>query len=354
MNFILAGLIAFIVSFFSTPFVIRLAKKFGFVDDPKTRKHPALIHAVITPRAGGIPIFLALLTLIFFLPIDKKLAIILVSGFLTVVLGTFDDKYDLSPYLRLGIMFVIATVTVLSGIGITYITNPLGGVIRFDQIVWTVSFFGIHHIVVIADILAVLWIVWVMNAISWSSGVDGQMSGVAAIAAGILALASLKYLSADPTQVAVATLAFVTAGAYFGFLPYSAYPQKIMPGFGGATLAGYLLAVLAILSGGRVATVILVLAVPLLDGAWTMYRRISEGRSPFKGDREHFHHKLLDLGVSRRNIAYFYWLLAGILGLMAISFDSRGKLFAALLIISVGLALFITVDVILRRRINAS
>lgn len=354
MNFLLAGLTSFIVSLIATPVTIRWAKRFGFVDDPTTHIHPAIIHHIVTPRAGGIPILLALLPIIFFLPLDKHLTVILFSVIATVILGTADDKYDLPPALRLVAMFGIATITVLGGIGITFVTNPLGGEIRFDQLIWTVNFFGVHHLVVLADILAILWIVWVMNIISWSSAVDGQLSGIAAISAAVLALVSLKYLVADPTQTAVATLAFMTAGAYFGFLPYAAYPQRIMPGFGGATLAGYLLAVLAILSGGRVATAILVLAVPLLDGAYTIYRRLAAGKNPLRGDREHFHHKLLDLGMSKRNIAFFYWTLAAALGLAAISLDSRGKLFAAVLIALVAVAAFMTIGVILRKRHAAS
>lgn len=348
MNLLWAGIISFIVSLAVTPLVINLAKKYGFVDDPK-RKHPGVIHTVITPRAGGVPILIALLTVVFFLPIDRHVAAILVGAILTVVLGTLDDKYDLSPILRLVVMFIIATATVvIGGIGLTYITNPLGGIIRFDQIVWTVNFFGMHNIIVLADILSILWIVWVMNAISWSSGVDGQLSGIAAIAAGVLALVALKYLAADPAQVPVATLAFMTAGAYFGFLPYSAYPQRIMPGFGGATLAGYLLAVLAMLAGGRLATTVLVLAVPLIDAAWAVYRRLRRGQLPFFGDREHLHHKMLDLGMSKRQIAAVYWLVAAILGLLALSLDSRGKLFAGVLIIVLVLAIFLSIDVRLR------
>lgn len=355
MNFLLAGVTAFAVSLVTTPVVIRWARRHGFVDDPATHIHPAILHSVITPRAGGIPIFLALLSILLFLPLDQRLLAILAGAGIVTVLGTLDDKYDLNPLLRLGVMFGAASLVVAGGVGITFITNPFGGEIRFDQIVWSFNFLGeTRNIVVLADLLAIIWIVWVMNAISWSSGVDGQMSGIAAIAAVVLAMVSLKYLSTDPAQVPVAVLSFVTAGAYLGFLIYSIYPQKIMPGFGGATLAGFLLAVLAILSGGRLATAMLVLAIPLLDSAWTIYRRLQSGRSPFLGDREHFHHKLIDLGLSKKQIAYLYWTLAAVLGLVALSLDSQGKLFAFILVLLGGVAALLTVDVILRRHGNTS
>ena len=155
MNLLWAGITASVVSLAVTPVVIRAAKRFGFVDDPK-RNHPGIIHSVVTPRAGGVPILIALLTVVFFLPIDRHVAAILMGAILTVVLGTLDDKYDISPYVRLPIMFAIATLTVVvGGIGLSYITNPLGGTIHFDQIVWTVNFFGTHNILVLADILSV-------------------------------------------------------------------------------------------------------------------------------------------------------------------------------------------------------
>ena len=82
-----------------------------------------------------------------------------------------------------------------------------------------------------------------------------------------------------------------------------------MPGYGGWTLAGYFLAVLAILSGAKVATAILVLAVPLIDAVYTVLRRLNQGQSPVWGDRGHLHHRLLDLGWGKRRIAVSYWLI---------------------------------------------
>ena len=323
-----------------TGFVIRLAKKFGFVDSP-TRSHPAILHKKPLPRAGGLGIFLgiclSLLTLFVTdtVGFDKHLVGILLAGFLLVVVGLADDRYDLNPYFRLFTNIAAVLIVVGAGIGIKSFTNPLGGQILLDS--WRISFVlpgslpllsGIHSIVVWADLFALVWIVWIMNALNWSSGIDGQLSGIAAISLATVGFVSLRSISSDQTQVLTAALAFSASGAYLGFLPWSFYPQKIMPGYGGSTLAGFLLATLAILSGAKLATAALVLAVPIIDGVWAIVRRLWKHRSPVWGDKEHLHHQLLKRGWSIPKITFFYYFITASLGLFALGLDSKGKLFA--------------------------
>jgi UDP-GlcNAc:undecaprenyl-phosphate GlcNAc-1-phosphate transferase len=100
-----------------------------------------------------------------------------------------------------------------------------------------------------------------------------------------------------------------------------------MPGFSGSTLAGYLLAVLSILSTTKVGTLMVVLGIPLVDTGYTITRRIISGKSPFWGDRGHLHHKLLDSGFSKRQVTLFYWLLTLILGLIALNLNASYKLY---------------------------
>ncbi len=185
---------------------------------------------------------------------------------------------------------------------------------------------------VLADVLALIWIVWCMNMINWSKGLDGQLPGVVVIAAVIIAMLSFRFTE-DVTQWSVTILAAITAGAYLGFLPWNWYPQKMMPGYGGGALAGFLLAVLSILSGAKLATLILVLAIPMIDAGYVIVRRIKEGKSPVWGDRGHFHHKLMDLGWNKPKIAVFYWLVTLVLGLMALQLNARQKVFTIVLLI---------------------
>src|SRR5258706_14796667 len=137
-----------------------------------------------------------------------------------------------------------------------------------------------------------------MNMINMGAkGVDGQLSGVTVIAAFVIALISLKF-SADITQWPVIILAAITGGAYLGFLPWHIFPQKIMPGYGGSTIAGYLFAILSILSTTKVGALMVVLGFPLIDKGFSIVRRVLTGKSPVWGDRGHLHHRLLDAGVS--------------------------------------------------------
>jgi UDP-GlcNAc:undecaprenyl-phosphate GlcNAc-1-phosphate transferase len=156
--------------------------------------------------------------------------------------------------------------------------------------------------------------------------VDGQLPGFVVVAAITLGIMSLKF--ADAGQLPVIILAAVTAGAYLGFLPWNWFPQKIMPGYGGKSLAGFLLGVLAILSGAKVGALIVILGIPVIDALLVIIKRISEGRSPVWGGREHLHHYLLDqLKWGRRRIAVFYWLASAVLSFIALGLNSQSKYF---------------------------
>jgi UDP-GlcNAc:undecaprenyl-phosphate GlcNAc-1-phosphate transferase len=327
--FLLPWLIAAVVAFLVTPLVIKLAGKLGIVDDPKRNNAPKVIHTYPTPRGGGIPIFIALLvSSLIFLPIDKHIIGILVGAGILVVMGFLDDKYNLNPYLRLLLGFLAAGAVVTSGIGISFITSPLGGIINLSRPQITFHLFGMaHSIWIFSDIFALLWIVFLMNMVNMGAkGVDGQLSGVTVIAALTIAFLSIRY-SADITQWPVIILAAITAGAYLGFLPWHIFPQKIMPGYGGSTLAGYLLAVLSILSTAKVGILIVVLGIPLIDTGYTIVRRIINKKSPVWGDRGHLHHRLLDAGLTKRQVAYFYWGVTAILGFLALNLNTTSKLY---------------------------
>lgn len=333
--------VAFLLSLGVTPLTIWLYRKLGWLDDPQKSRHPKVIHRYPVPRGGGIPIFLSLLvSSVLFLTVDKHLIGILLGSSLLFLIGILDDRLDLHPYWRLLGGFLAAGLVVASGIGIPFITNPLGGIIRLDQPQIPIFLFGkLRTIWVLADLFALFWIVSCMNFVNWSKGLDGQLPGVVVIAALTIATLSFRF-SADITQWPVALLAVILAGAYLGFLPFNLFPQKIMAGYGAGTLAGFLLAVLSILSTTKVGTAIMVLGVPLVDAGFVMLRRIASGQSPVWGDTRHLHHKLLQLGWSKPRVALFYWLVTAVLGLLALNLNSQQKLFTILLLaISLGIFL---------------
>jgi UDP-GlcNAc:undecaprenyl-phosphate GlcNAc-1-phosphate transferase len=335
--FLFPWLTATAISFLATPLVIKFAKHLGIIDDPQKSNHPKVIHTVPTPRGGGIPIFLALLvTALLFLPIDKHIVGILAGALILVVMGILDDRYNLNPYLRLVLGLLAAAAPIAAGIGIAFITNPLGGTINLSQPQIVFNFLGTHSIWILSDIFALFWITFLMNMINMGAkGVDGQLSGVVVIAGLTIALLSLKF-SADITQWPVIILAAITTGAYLGFLPWHIFPQKIMPGSGGSTLAGYLLGVLSILATAKVGVLLVVLGIPLIDTGYVIINRILNGKSPVWGDRGHLHHRLLDAGLSKSQVAIFYWGVTAILGVVALNLNTGAKIYTM-----VGVAVFL-------------
>jgi UDP-GlcNAc:undecaprenyl-phosphate GlcNAc-1-phosphate transferase len=323
--FIFPFIVSFVVSSVVTPIIIKYAKGLKILDDPRINKHPKVIHTKPTPRGGGIPIFLAILTSsLIFIPLDIHIASILMGGFVVFLMGFLDDRYNLNPYLRLFLGILAALIPVYFGVGIDFLTNPLGGIIDLTN-------------PIISKTFAVFWIVFMMNMINMGAkGIDGQLSGVVVVSAITITALSL-YHSADITQWPVSILTSITGGAFMGFLLYHKFPQKIMPGYGGATLAGYFLAISSILSTTKVGTLIVVLGVPLIDTGFVVIRRILAGKSPVWGDRGHFHHKLLDnLGLSKKQVAQVYWSITAILGVLALNLNSTYKLYT---IIGVALTL---------------
>lgn len=323
--------ISALLSFLFTIPTIFLAKKFELVDNPQKRHHPAHTHRGIIPRAGGLPLFLGIfLPILILFAAEKVFWGIFFAALLLIIVGLWDDRKDRSPYVRLFINCLAAVIVVLVGVGIPYITNPFGGIIQLDAIKLTIN---AQTFEIVADILAFIWILWITNIIGWSGGVDGQLPGFVAISSLIIGILSLRFTPFDKQQTLVTYLAFATTGAFIGFLPWNFYPQKIMPGYGGKTLAGFILAVLSILSYSKLGTALLVLAVPITDAVFIIIKRILAGKSPVWASSGHLHHQLLKFGWGRRRIAITYWFISAIAGIIALSLNSKQKLFAFVLVI---------------------
>jgi len=344
--------ISFIISFLFTMPTIVLAKKLHLVTDVKKRYHPAHTHQGIIPRAGGVPIFLAIfLTSLIFITPNKIIIGIMFSSFLLVLMGILDDYADISPYLRFIGNILISIIVIAFGLGIPYISNPFGGVIRLDTWQIPVSFFGNHTVWVFADLIAIVWLTWTTNMINWSKGVDGQLPGFVGIAAIFLGLLSQRFISHDISVTTVTLLSFIIAGAYIGFLPFNFYPQKIMPGYGGGGLAGFLLGILAILSFGKVGTAILILSIPMIDAIYTMIRRMKKFKSPFKADWGHLHHRLIEIGWGKRRIAIFYWFITFILGVASLFLKGIEKVIVIMTIAILLLIFIILIEKMKKQRI---
>lgn len=315
------GLIAFWVALLSTRIVRRAATRLGVVDHPTGGRK---IHAKPIPLLGGIGIFVSIaavtLGLLAWTPLltggdiaPRHYAGFLLGGLALMVGGYLDDRYALPAKYAIVAPIVAALIAVAAGINVSKITNPLGGVIVIEP--WQ------------SDALVFAWLLVVMYTTKFMDGLDGLASGVSAIGALMVMLLSLTVAYFQPD---VAVFSAVCLGAILGFLVYNFNPATIFLGEGGSTFVGFTLGTLAVISGGKLATALLVIAVPLMDVVWIIVRRFRAGgvAQIFKGDRKHLHHRLLDRGWSQRRIVFSYYLVATAFGLAALFLQSGQKIIA--------------------------
>lgn len=304
--------LAFLVSFFITPAVGRLAQKYQLFDLPSPRR----VHTNPTPRVGGIAIFVGfIVALLIMFGFDPRVYGIAICGTLIFLLGLADDIYDLNPVFKFTAQIAIASLAIFLGITIGNITNPFGGTILLPPL--------------LDIVLTIIWMLLMINTINFLDGLDGLAAGVTAIAAFVLVVLSLFTIVNQPHTAA---LAAILCGTALGFLYYNWHPAKIFMGDGGSHLLGFMLAALSIISGGKIATAVLALGLPILDMMWAVIRRIKQGKSPFVADRLHLHHLLLSAGLSQRAVVIIFYLITAGFGLVALMSGTWSKLFGLIII----------------------
>ncbi|MBT4937114.1 undecaprenyl/decaprenyl-phosphate alpha-N-acetylglucosaminyl 1-phosphate transferase [Candidatus Peregrinibacteria bacterium] len=312
-------LISAIVTFVAIKIVLFLFPKLWLLDDPQKYGH----KRSPVPYPAGIIIPLIFFALCFFLIPQNSHLFHPFLGFacaslLLLITSFIDDRRGLPAFLRLAVQFIVAFVIIASGIGIDEIRAPFGGVIALDT--WTINFLG-HQFIILADILAILWIVGMINAMNWLDGVSGLTSSVSAISATVLAVVAYFFGQND-----MAMIFGVLAVICFVFLFYDIDSPKILMGDSGSMFLGLALAVFTIIAGGKLATALIVMFVPLFDAVWTIARRIYSKQSPFKGDLCHLHHKLISLLKSRKKVVILYASTTAFFGLFSILLETQGKI----------------------------
>jgi UDP-N-acetylmuramyl pentapeptide phosphotransferase/UDP-N-acetylglucosamine-1-phosphate transferase len=331
--------IAFAATALLVPPVMRLSERRGWVQVPGGRRR----HARPTSNVGGVAIyggFVAALLLTWALdPLVRRsglellrIGLLLLGGTLIFLVMWRDDVVELPPLPKLVAQALAGLIAVgpylwdharyldasgapteARGIVLTAFNLPfVGQVSLWDASPW------------LAIAATVFWIGWMTNTVNWSDGIDGLAAGVSLIAALFLALKSLFQ-----AQFTVALLPLALAGACAGFLLFNFPPARIFMGDCGAEFLGYALGVSAIIGGAKLATVLLVLGVPILDVAWLIVSRALAGRSPAQGGRDHLHHRLQDIGLSTRQVVICYYALSASFGLLGVAeVESRVKLAA--------------------------
>ncbi len=304
LGFILAAALGLILSVL----VRRLSLKLKLLDQPNARK----VHRKPIPRLGGVAIFLAFLavSLLLYRPstaYEGRVYIgLIAAAILTVGVMVIDDIRGLPPLLRLGVQTLAAFIAIYPaghGTLIEVIHNPLisenNG--QTPLPLW------------IAVIFTWFWIVGMMNTINWVDGLDGLAAGVVTITALVMAL--ISWLLGQQTA---ALLCAVLAGATLGFLPLNWHPARLFMGDSGAMFLGLALAVLSNVGGAKLATMLLLLGLPILDTGRVILRRMRAGRSPLRFDTSHIHHRLLAGGLTQRQIVLIFYAITATFGIVTI------------------------------------
>ena len=245
------------------------------------------------------------------------------------------DKFELPPWLLFILQGVGLAIAIGHEIFIERFTNPITGqelILESRLLIYALTF---------------IWVVGMVNTVNFLDGLDGLAAGVATIAALIFAWHSYQL-----GQITVAAFPLALAGALLGFLPFNFTPATIFLGSAGAYFIAYQLATLSIIAPAKIATALLVLAVPIMDVAWRIFDRVRQGRSPFKGDRGHLHHLLTDLGIPTAMIVLGYYMVAAGFGLVAVLTTS--PLFKLVLLLTLGLTILILLIWLTRTNVNRS
>lgn len=335
MNYILPAIAAFTLTVLSVLIALKAFPKMGLMDRP----HKYGLRRKPIPYPGGILIYLIFtaLALIFFDPTMKLLGLLLGGGILVLV-SFIDDRIELPPWFRLIIQTLVAFIMVIVGIGINTITNPFGGYIPLDQFLVTVQMGPYAHtFLLLSSLFTIGWILMVINTMNWLDGIPGMTSGITVI--GGLALFFLS-ITDMVNQPEIAMLSIIVAMTALGFWIFDFYPPKILIGDSGAMFFGLLLAVLAIFSGGKIATAFLVLGFPILDALYVIVHRLLQGRAPWRGgewDRNrkavHLHHRLLQFGFAEKEALILIYSLAAAFGIAALFLGTQGKFWAIVAIV---------------------
>lgn len=360
--FIFAFLLSFILSILFTYLIRKLALYYKIVDYPRPGRK---IHKKAIPLLGGLSLFLSFSIVLgyftFFTDrilggymLLKHILGLIIGGVIIIVGGFLDDKYNLKPYQQFVFPLLAALVIIGSGVGINYIRNPFGQAFQLDTIKFEILRINNtpYHITLLADLFTLIWLLGMMYTTKFLDGLDGLVSGIGVIASLILFFVSL---SSEVRQPETALVCIILAGAAGGFLIFNFHPAKIFLGEGGSVFIGFILGSLAIISGGKIATTLLCMGIPILDVLWVILRRLFTGQSPFLADKKHLHFRLLDIGFSHRKAVLFLWVLSAGFGLTGLLLQTQGKFFGLLFLtgVMICLALFLVFGSrILRSRIR--
>ena len=311
--------VSFLLTFITTPIVKLLSIRWGVVDIPNDDRR---MHKRTIPRMGGLAMFYGfIVSVIVFIKLDPKLIGMLLGAVIIVIMGMIDDKFTLKARVKFPVQILAAIVPVLFGLTINYIKLPFFGAIVIPA-PWS-------------QIVTVLWIVAITNAVNLIDGLDGLAAGISSIASISILFISLIMESFESAFIATALV-----GCCLGFLPFNMNPAKIFMGDTGANFLGFILATLSVMGAFKSYAVIsfvfpfLVLGLPIFDTLFAIIRRILKHKPIMSADRGHLHHRLIDMGFNQKQTVTILYSASCILGLSATVMAAQGMIKGLILIVS--------------------
>jgi UDP-GlcNAc:undecaprenyl-phosphate GlcNAc-1-phosphate transferase len=248
-----------------------------------------------------------------------------------LIVGISDDFHELDWKVQLFFQIAVAVLVFVMGVRVELITNPFGGYI----------FLNIGKYIFPSLLFVIVWMVLIVNSVNWLDGIDGLSGGVTLIGVLTIFFLSLKPEVNQP-PVGIITMAF--AGSIAGFLIFNFRPALILAGTSGSMFMGFILATLSIFAGVKIATALLVLAIPVADSIWVIGERIRNGDSIFKSDKRHLHYKLMELGWSQRKISLLFYFVTVLIAIVALNTRAIGKLITIILIIIIMAIAFLVIN----------
>lgn len=311
-------LFATLISYVLTPYIRKIAFRIGAIDRPDNRK----VHKKIMPRLGGLAIYIAfVIAVAASLEFSQDIIGIMAGGTVIAAVGVLDDKYQLPARLKLLGQIFAAAILVLFGIQIEWVNNPLGGYFYLDYL--SVPF-------------TVFWVVAMTNVVNLIDGLDGLAAGVSAIASltVLLVAAQMGYY-----HVAVMTAAL--AGGIIGFIRYNFNPATIFMGDTGSMFLGYMLAAVSVYGAVKTAATValivpaIALGLPIMDTAFAIMRRYSNGHPIFQPDKGHLHHRLLAMGMNQRQAVLLMYGITAALSIGAVLWAEFDGFWASVIIAAI-------------------
>lgn len=286
-------LIAMLVTMALIPPLIRVAERWQFVDMPNERK----VHLRAIPRVGGVAMVAgAVLPLILWLWSSPQVVALLGGMGVIVAFGVWDDRVDLDYRLKFAGQCLAALIVWGAGVRVGYL--PWIGQLAP---LWSLA-------------ITVLALLAITNAVNLADGLDGLAGGSTMLS--LTAIAVLGYMAG---QVAVVLIALAVMGSILGFLRFNTHPARVFMGDGGSQFLGFATGVLAIFltqwreSPYSLSLPVLLLGLPILDTAMVMVQRLCQRRSPFSPDKNHIHHRLLDLGLDHYQAVFVIYIVQALL-----------------------------------------